>query len=173
MTGLMVIGVDPGLSGAIAGVLDGDLKWVVDMPVAANEVAVPLLNELYDPDEYGPWHTTTESVVAVERVGSMPKQGVSSTFKFGKAYGTVLGYFGGRHRVIHVTPQQWKKTFTLGGKDKEAGRLLALERWPHMADRFGRKKDHGRAEAALIAVHADQLLAVERAEARGSNGVSV
>jgi hypothetical protein len=149
----LVVGIDPGLTGAIACVVDAALMWVEDMPVAGGTIAVPLLNRLYDPAEYGPWQLDDQPV-AIEHVHSMPKQGVASTFAFGKSYGIVLGYFGGKgHPITHVTPTEWKATFRLNGKDKDAARLFAIELWPTMAGLFRRKKDQGRADAALIALH--------------------
>ena len=151
----LTVGVDPGLTGAIACVQGEHLRWVIDTPVADGRIAVPLLNRLYDDDEYGPWPIDPGTHIAVEKVGSMPGQGVASTFKFGQAYGTVLGFFGAHHRIHHPTPTEWKKTFRLTGKDKDAARLKAIELWPaQAAEFFSRKKDVGRADAALIALHA-------------------
>jgi Holliday junction resolvasome RuvABC endonuclease subunit len=153
----LVVGIDPGLTGAIAAVCPTTehLLWVVDMPTAGGNIAIPLLDQLYDIDEYGPWALTPrEDPVAVEHVHSMPKQGVASTFTFGKAYGTILGYFAANgHRISHVGPSTWKTTFRLNGKDKDAARALAIELWPTEATLFARRKDQGRADAALIALH--------------------
>lgn len=150
------IGVDPGLTGAIAYIQNGNLEWVIDMPVANGAVVVPLLNDIYTTGVIpeGPY---TSDPAAIEKVASMPGQGVASTFKFGQAYGTVLGaLWANGHPIIHAPPGQWKKHFRLTGKPKDAARLLALEKWPHMADDFRRKKDVGRADAALIALWAQE-----------------
>jgi crossover junction endodeoxyribonuclease RuvC len=87
----------------------------------------------------------------VERVAAMPKQGVASTFKFGASYGALLGVIGalGIPSVL-VTPTKWKKHFALDA-EKERARALALRMWPARSELFSRKKDHGRAEAALLA----------------------
>ena len=114
------------------------------MPIAGGEVAVPVLRELtaqWAPHVYA---------VAIERVHSMPGQGVSSSFKFGQSYGTVRGFFGASFQVIHAQPSVWKGHFTLNGKDKDVARARAIERWPAMAHMLARKKDIGRADAALI-----------------------
>lgn len=173
----LIIGVDPGLTGAIAAATDDEILWVEDMPLVAGEICVALLDKLYDPTEYGPWHLTPDMTVAIEQVHSMPKQGVASTFKFGKAYGLVLGYFAAKgHPIIDVAPTKWKSTFHLNGKDKDAARLEALKLWPAQASWFARKKDIGRADAALIALHQArtagyhdriQALRAELAELRG------
>ena len=91
------------------------------------------------------------SVAIVESVSAMPGQGVSSTFKFGAAYGTVRGVIAALEIPVHlVTPGKWKKHFRLSA-DKEQARALALRLFPASSQHFERKKDHGRAEAALIA----------------------
>ena len=90
------------------------------------------------------------AVAVIEQVGAMPKQGVSSTFKFGASFGLVRGVVLALGVPLHhVTPGVWKKHFRLNS-DKEKARALALRFWP-ASEHFSRKKDHGRAEAALIA----------------------
>lgn len=142
----LVLGIDPGLTGAIACIHGETLLWVEDMPVIGKEIAIPLLHGIAT-SELEP------EAVGIEFVHSMPKQGVASTFKFGKAYGIALGVFSAHYRTIDVRPQEWKKTFHLSGKDKDAARLLAIKLWPAQAELFKRKKDGGRADAALIALH--------------------
>jgi hypothetical protein len=79
-------------------------------------------------------------------------QGVSSVFKFGKNYGIVIGVATGlSHPLVKITPFDWKRSNGLIGKDKDASRQLAMELWPRHAESFKRKRDDGRAEAALIA----------------------
>lgn len=141
----MILGVDPGASGAIAALeLDGSLAWVHDMPHHDGIVAPALVADLF--------HGTGSFDAAwVEDVHSMPKQGVSSSFKFGRAHGTVLGVLGALRIPIHlVSPARWKKAMGLS-RDKGASRRRAIELWPDHAQAFARVKDDGRAEAALIA----------------------
>lgn len=140
----IILGCDPGLSGAIAALdaATGTLLWVEDMPtvdrmVNAYELAEWLRGELI-------------KQAAVEQVASRPGQGVASTFKFGQTHGTLLGVLGALNvPVTHVTPATWKKPFGLTA-DKEKSRRLAIELWPNMSGYFARKRDDGRAEAALI-----------------------
>ncbi len=81
----------------------------------------------------------------------MPKQGVASTFAFGKAYGVILGVTATiGYRTVHVRPNIWKKTMGLNA-DKGRSRRMACDRWPLTADVFARVRDDGRAEAALLA----------------------
>src|SRR5258708_2490068 len=93
----------------------------------------------------------TPARAIVERVGAMPRQGVSSTFKFGRAVGLVDGVIGAELvPVAYVSAAVWKRHFGLGS-DKEQSRQKAIEIWPaSAAELLARKKDHGRAEAALI-----------------------
>lgn len=147
-----MLGIDPGMKGALAAVRLDDLELVAvaDMPVAGGEIAIPLLS-----DFMRGLHADGLQVVsvAIERVHSMPRQGVASSFKFGRAFGTAEGFFGAIRPVVLVTPQTWKGTFTLNGKDKDEARLYAIKRWPGMAATFARIKDQDRGDAALIALH--------------------
>jgi crossover junction endodeoxyribonuclease RuvC len=138
------LGVDPGATGAIAAVHhDGFLLWVEDMPDPLHGAAIRAL--LDDP------MTFQDYVAAIELVGTRPGQGLASSGKFMKAAGLVegaLGYALIPYRL--VTPGQWKKAMRVTA-DKDTARTRAIELWPSHADSFKRKKDHGRAEAALIA----------------------
>lgn len=137
------VGIDPGKTGAIA-ILDGDaLVAVHDMPVVDGQVSAALVALLVGQRLE---HAT------VERVSARPGQGVSSTFSFGLSAGVVHGVFGAlRIPVDIVTPVAWKRHFRLGA-DKDESRARAIERWPQHAGQFARKRDDGRAEAALIAL---------------------
>lgn len=141
-----ILGVDPGLSGALVWVNgSGDLIEVEDMPLVNNEVNAKLLANLIV--GYG----RLECAV-VERQQSMPKQGVASSFKTGVGYGVIIGVLAALDvPTFFLSPTQWKKVLHLS-TDKETSRRKALERWPKEAEYFKRKKDEGRAEAALLAV---------------------
>jgi crossover junction endodeoxyribonuclease RuvC len=90
-------------------------------------------------------------LVIIERVGAMPKQGVSSTFRFGKSYGVAIGVVAALKIPVHfVAAGVWKRHFNLPA-DKEAARARALQLWPGRAELFSRRRDHNRAEAALLA----------------------
>jgi crossover junction endodeoxyribonuclease RuvC len=83
----------------------------------------------------------------------MPKQGVTSSFNFGMAFGLVLGVIAGcKIPVALITPGEWKREFRIGA-DKQAARLLASRMFPIYAHSFARVKDDGRAEAALLSVY--------------------
>jgi hypothetical protein len=140
-----VMGIDPGMSGALAFYFTGypERVAVEDMPVVAGDVdAVTLAKRIA---------AMAPDLVFLERVGAMPGQGVSSTFKFGRSYGVALGVIGAAAIPLHlVTPAKWKGHLRLSS-DKEQARAMALRLFPACGEHFKRKKDHGRAEAALIA----------------------
>lgn len=143
----VILGVDPGLSGAVA-FLDTDTGALVgcwDMPHADGLVLAPRLAAIVGQFEV--------AAAWVERAQSMPGQGVSSTHRYGAAWGTVLGVVGAlRIPLHHISPAVWKRAAGLS-KDKGASRRRAVELWPEHAEAFARVKDDGRAEAALIARH--------------------
>lgn len=147
------VGIDPGQTGGLARVLhNGDLDDVVPMPSVSGEVSGWQIGEIIQS-----WRSDSPDrvVVVIEEVHAMPKQGVSSTFKFGKSYGIAIGAAQALGAPIHfVRPQEWKKTFTLVGKHKDASRSKATELWPRKSEHWTRKMDNGLTDAALIAEHA-------------------
>ena len=147
-----VLGIDPGLKGALAWVnTAGSLIEVEDMPLVDNEVNAKLLANLIV--GYG----SLECAV-VERQQAFPKrpdgrgQGTVSAFKTGTGYGIIIGVLAALNiPTFFLSSTQWKKVLHLTS-DKELSRKRALERWPADADLFKLKKHEGRAEAALLAV---------------------
>ena len=147
---MTTIGIDPGISGALAWIRYGKVLKVEDMPtipkstgkglqVDANGLSTLLAGN-------GSCH------VFVEAVHAMPGQGVTSMFSFGKSAGIIEGILAAYEIPYSlITPQKWKKRFGLTGKDKDASRGLCLREHPEIADRLTRKKDNGRADAILIA----------------------
>ena len=146
----MILGIDPGKSGAIAAFTDGGrLVGIDDMPVAGNLVSAALLDEMLH-NRIDPFADTPGTAV-IEQVHAMPGQGVSSSFGFGRSLGVLEGVLAGQGwRIVWVTPAKWKRALGLTA-DKDMSRKRALELWPEHAPLFARKKDDGRAEAALIA----------------------
>ena len=147
---MIFIGIDPGGTGAIALMLPDRIE-LHDMPVVVVKKKpqldfANLGRILRDAQQHGP------CTALVERVGSMPGQGLSSTFKFGMAYGGVIAALA-TLEIPHdlVTPPTWKRGFRLVGEDKEASRQRALELFPQLAGELKLKKHHGRAEALLLA----------------------
>jgi len=154
---MLLIGIDPGYSGALAlyRPLENTLS-ISDMPVYKDPKGRAILDmqSLLDLLEFDP---TTTGVV-LEKVHAMPKQGVSSTFRFGEGYGALqMAIAAHKLPMQFVTPQKWKKYFGLSS-DKGVSRGLATQRFPTNAADFKRVKDDGRAEAALIALYGYEAL---------------
>ena len=149
----MIIGIDPGQTGALAFLEQGKVVALVDMPVMARTHGK---GQQVDPYtlatlilEHGGARATN---VLMEQVAAMPGQGVSSTFNFGEAVGIVKGVLGALRLPIRmVIPQRWKKRAGITGKDKDTARTLAIQMYPEVAGELTRKKDVGRADAILIA----------------------
>ena len=147
MATICICAIDPGLTGAVAFYFpEQDAISVYDMPVVDKDVDAASLAEMlrrFNPD-----------FAIVERVASRPGQGVSSAFKFGGGFGIVRGVIAALGVPMRlVTPQRWKKSMGLDA-DKEKSRAMALRKWPSRSELFARKKDHGRAEAALLGLYA-------------------
>ena len=144
------LGIDPGIRGGIAFLfpVDGSL-FVYDIPTVGGEVDVDTLAGILGT------HGNIE-MATIERAQAMPKQGVSSTFKYGVAYGSLRAAVT-MCRIPYqlVSPRVWKRYYGLRS-DKEKSRALAIRLWPGR-DLFSRRKDHGRAEAALIANYGAKL----------------
>lgn len=131
-----IVGIDPGATGAIAAIDSGADVW--DMPATAKDLVDVLIQ--FKPHE---------TIAIVEQAQSMPGQGLSSTFKYGVGFGTILGALaalGIPHRL--VTPSTWKRQM---GIDKDKGRARGLAQQLFPTAPLSRVKDHGRAEALLIA----------------------
>ena len=151
---MIIFGIDPGQTGAIAVLHDGEVKQVIDMPTTAR---------LHGKGQQVDAYTLTSELLAaasghnqrraiIEAVSAMTGQGVSSTFRFGEALGVVLGVLGALQiPVSWASPVRWKKAAGLYGKDKDAARTLALQLHPEAGDMLTRKKDIGRADAICIA----------------------
>ena len=161
MTLRLTFGIDPGLSGAIATLIDGEPGPILDMPIfhngTANEVDAAALAQFIRTMRSG--HPGAHVSACIERVRAMPdrvggverKMGAQSSFNFGDGFGQVKATF----RVLGVAPVlvealSWKRQFGLIGTEKDAARVLAIRRFPSVERELARKKDQGRADALLI-----------------------
>lgn len=155
MTMRLTFGIDPGLTGAIAVLRDGLYADVLDMPtvgrgkagrqtVNAGELAAYLRS----------WRGQCPGAdvsAVVEDVASRPGQGVVSMFRFGASCGAVDGVLAALGIPVHrVSPVAWKRACGLLGSDKDASRGKAADLFPDAP--LGRKRDHGRADALLLAL---------------------
>lgn len=148
-----IIGVDPGMSGAIA-IIDTrkGLVDAIDMPTVEIQVGKAMKRRVAPEVIASELRTYAPYAVAyIEKVSAMPGQGVSSMFAFGEAYGLVRGVLAGMGiPCTAVTPAVWTKAMRVAG-GKDGSRQRAMELWPDKAALFKRVKDDGRADAALIA----------------------
>ncbi|BAQ18339.1 hypothetical protein [Methyloceanibacter caenitepidi] len=145
---MIIAAIDPGFSGAIAVVNEEYDCETCDMPVMGTGA-----KKLVDGNAIQRFLSERDVEYAViEQVSAMPKQGVSGMFRFGTSYGVALGVLQGMSIPYEpVTPQRWKKAMGVSS-DKDHARRVAIERLPRAAQQFERKKDEGRAEAALMAL---------------------
>ena len=151
---MIIIGVDPGVSGGISILENKKVIEVYDMPtmiegkknkrqVNGSQVT-NIIKENVD--------TNKETTVVVEHVNAMPGQGVTSMFNFGQSFGVIKGVCAALSLPIYfVRPTKWKKYFNLIKTNKEAGRTKAIELYPEISGKLSRKKDSNKADAILIA----------------------
>jgi hypothetical protein len=150
---MIIVGIDIGVSGAIAVLLDRALVEVHDMPILRDgpagrpAVNAPLLAEIIAKSH--------ADKILIEWVGARPGEGPSGAFAFGRARGVCEGVCAALGVPVEfITAPKWKRLAGIApGKNgaKDAARSKAIQRWPDRADLFKRVKDDGRAEAALIA----------------------
>lgn len=153
---MIVLGIDPGLSGALAFInTEDETIDIHDMPVVEvtrngknkREVSAHLLADVVS------GYPSTITAAYIERVNAMAGQGVSSVFSFGRSAGILEGVLAASGVPFTlVTPQTWQKAVSLrGGKD--GSRERAMQQFPDQSELFSRKKDDGRADAVMIAVY--------------------
>ena len=150
---MVIIGVDPGQTGAIAAYDGTIITGLIDMPTMARLHG--------QGQQVDPYTLATDilylcggrpATAVIEAVSAMPGQGVSSMFRFGESVGVVVGVLGALQVPMRwCSPSVWKRRAGLLGKDKDAARSLAIQLHPEVADMLTRKKDHNRGEAILIA----------------------
>jgi crossover junction endodeoxyribonuclease RuvC len=145
-----ILGADPGMTGALA-LLDqhGNLMVTADIHGSDGRVDSGAIRDTLDlwKDQYG------IDMGVVENVGSMPKQGVSTTFKFGRATGNLEGVIQGLFiPMALVTPAQWKSKLKMTGKAKDYPRQWCAQRWPTVEDFKPKLKGQARADAACLAL---------------------
>lgn len=149
-----VLGIDPGIRGGLAIVRNansiGVLIDAIDIPVVGSGA-----QERVDPAAIRDWINCHRPVLAlIERARAMPKQGVSSGFKYGRAVGAIEAAVVLSGVPIEIIePSKWKRHFHLPGKNKERARQFALEFFSSAHALLARKRDHGRAEAALLGLY--------------------
>ena len=151
---MKIIGIDPGLSGALAILSNNQVESIIEMPVMAegkknkrqlnSAQLVKLLKDKIN--------TKEETIVVVEQVNAMPGQGVTSMFNFGQSFGVLKGICSAMQLPVYfVRPAKWKKYFNLINSEKDASRTRAIEIFPYFSLQLSKKKDSNKADAILIA----------------------
>ena len=153
---MLIIGIDPGISGAICFFDNGKILDVIEMPTM-NEGkknkrqvnSAQIYNEISKRID----KTHNDDVrVVVEQVSAMPGQGVTSMFNFGQSFGIVKGICSAMQLSLYfVRPAKWKKYFNLINSEKDASRTRAIEIFPYFSSQLSKKKDSNKADAILIA----------------------
>ena len=141
---MKIIGIDPGLSGAIAILEDNKVLNIFDMPVMAEGKknkrqlnSAQLVNIIK-----GNTVPEDEVVVIVEQVNAMPGQGVTSMFNFGQTFGAIKGVCAALNLpIFFVRPSKWKKYFELINASKDSSRTKVIEMYPSLSNQLSKKKD--------------------------------
>jgi len=154
---MLIIGIDPGVSGSICFFKDGKILDVIEMPTMnegkKNKKQVngaQIYNEITKriDDKSDPNNIR----VVIEHVTAMPGQGVTSMFNFGQSFGILKGICSAMQiPMFFVRPAKWKKYFNLINSEKDASRTRAIEIFPYFSSRLSKKKDSNKADAILIA----------------------
>ena len=153
---MLIIGIDPGVSGSICFLKDGKILDVIDMPVMnegkKNKKQVngaQIYNEISKKINSNP---ETNTRVVIEHVTAMPGQGVTSMFNFGQSFGVLKGICSAmRLPMFFVRPAKWKRYYNLINSEKDASRTRAIEIFPYFSSQLSKKKDSNKADAILIA----------------------
>ena len=153
---MLIIGIDPGISGSICFFQDGKIIDVVEMPtmtegkknkkqVNGSQIFNEILFRIKKLDK-------KDVKVIIEQVSAMPGQGVTSMFNFGQSFGILKGICSAMQLPMYfVRPAKWKKYFNLINSEKDASRTRAIEIFPYFSVQLSRKKDSNKADAILIA----------------------
>ena len=151
---MKIIGIDPGLSGAIAILEDNKVLSIFDMPVMAegkknkrqlnSAQLVDIIKENIKIND--------DIAVVVEQVNAMPGQGVTSMFNFGQTFGAIKGVCAAlKLPIFFVRPSKWKKHFDLLNSSKDSSRTKVIEMYPSLSNQLTKKKDDNKSDAILIA----------------------
>ena len=152
---MLIIGIDPGISGSLCFFKDGKIIDVIEMPVMADGKknkrqvnGAQIYNEIYKRTK----GIEKEDVkVIIEQVSAMPGQGVTSMFNFGQSFGVLKGICSAMQLPLYfVRPAKWKKYFNLINSEKDASRTKAIEVFPYISQQLSKKKDANKADAILI-----------------------
>ena len=153
---MLIIGIDPGITGSICFFENGKIIDLIDMPNMAD--GKKQKRQVNGAQIYNEIFLRTKNLdkknikVVIEHVSAMPGQGVTSMFNFGQAFGVLKGICSAMQLPMHfVRPAKWKKFFNLINAEKDASRTKAIEIFPYISHQLSKKKDANKADAILIA----------------------
>ena len=153
---MLIIGIDPGISGSICFFQDGKILDVIEMPtmnegkknkrqVNGSQIFNEISRRVHKIEKH-------EIKVVIEQVSAMPGQGVTSMFNFGQSFGILKGICSAMQLPMYfVRPTKWKKYYNLINSEKDASRTRAIEIFPYFSAQLSKKKDNNKADAILIA----------------------
>ena len=153
---MLIIGIDPGITGSICFFENGKIIDLIDMPNMADGKkqkrqvnGAQIYNEIFLRIK----NLDKKNIkVVIEHVSAMPGQGVTSMFNYGQSFGVLKGICSAMQLPMHfVRPAKWKKFFNLINAEKDASRTKAIEIFPYISPQLSKKKDANKADAALIA----------------------
>jgi len=153
---MLIIGIDPGISGSICFFEEGKILDVVEMPTMTE--GKKNKKQVNGPQVYNEILKRINKIekqhirVVIEQVSAMPGQGVTSMFNFGQSFGILKGICSAMQLSLYfVRPAKWKKYFGLINSEKDASRTKAIEIFPYFSSQLSKKKDANKADAILIA----------------------
>ena len=153
---MLIIGIDPGISGSICFLDNGKILDVIEMPIMTdgkkNKKQVNGSQVYNEISKRIKQFEKSQIRVVIEHVSAMPGQGVTSMFNFGQSFGILKGICTAMQLPMYfVRPTKWKKYFNLLNSEKDASRTRAIEIFPYFSSQLSRKKDSNKADAILIA----------------------
>ena len=153
---MLIIGIDPGITGSICFFEDGKILDVMEMPnMAEGKKNKKQVNgsQIYNEFSKRIMQFDKKDIrVIIEQVSAMPGQGVTSMFNFGQSYGILKGICSAMQLPMYfVRPAKWKKYYGLINSEKDASRTKAIEIFPYFSSNLAKKKDSNKADAILIA----------------------
>ncbi len=153
---MLIIGIDPGISGSICFLDNGKILDVIEMPIMTdgkkNKKQVNGSQVYNEVSKRIKQFEKNQIRVVIEHVSAMPGQGVTSMFNFGQSFGILKGICTAMQLPMYfVRPAKWKKYFNLLNSEKDASRTRAIEIFPYFSSQLSRKKDSNKADAILIA----------------------
>jgi len=153
---MLIIGIDPGITGAICFFEDRKIIDLIEMPNMASGKknkrqvnGAQVYNEIFERIKN---YNKKDIKVVIEQVSAMPGQGVTSMFNFGQSFGVLKGICSAMQLPMYfVRPAKWKKYYSLINSKKDASRTKAIEIFPYISTQLSKKKDSNKADAILIA----------------------